>query len=337
MKISSVLYTLLFLLTLLVPASAQFDDIYFNPEEDEDYFAVSRNTYSYNDYEYEEEDGYDQNDRYYDDYDDYDTYYDFYYTSRIRRFHRPYYGFGFFANPYVDLFYYDPFYFDPFRPTVSIYLSTFSYNPWNPWNQWNYNPYFNTGFGNNFFFNNYYGYNPYYNYYPYHNFGPPSYWNYSDEFYGNTQDYYYGPRNSGHGRTQPVSRINRYPIKTVTPDQDEQLRSRESDRSRTPAATRETPDDSNRKSRLTPGTKDKRPTTPRTRTVPDTRRSTDRDNSPSLPRTNNRTRDNNYNSSRQGPTSPPSYQRSTSPATSPSTGGRSGSGRSTSGRSRGGN
>ena len=85
-----------------ISATAQFDDIYFDPDADEYYVAS---------YTEEGGDTYVTEDYYYDDdeYDYYDREYadqDYYYSSRIRRFNRPM-AFGGFYDP----FFYDPFYY----------------------------------------------------------------------------------------------------------------------------------------------------------------------------------------------------------------------------------
>jgi hypothetical protein len=63
---------------------------------------------------------------YYGDSFDYDDYYDYSYSSRIRRFHRPYNGFGYYDPIYTNVYYYD---YDPFFWGNSIYLG---YNWWAP-------------------------------------------------------------------------------------------------------------------------------------------------------------------------------------------------------------
>lgn len=52
------------------------------------------------------------------DYDD--EYYDYYYSSRVRLFQRPYTRFNYYDPVYVDVNYYDPFY-QPGTTTVLIY------------------------------------------------------------------------------------------------------------------------------------------------------------------------------------------------------------------------
>lgn len=117
-------------------------------------------------------------DRYVDDYD-------YNYSSRIRRFHRPARGFNYYSDYYVDRYYYDP----RWGGGYSIYIHSNSWSPyytynsswgWNPYGTYggwsphnNYNPYFNPCCGhfayNNYGFNPNWSnpYNPYYNPFPY--------------------------------------------------------------------------------------------------------------------------------------------------------------------------
>ncbi len=127
------------------------DDVYYNPEKDRVLIQKQRPAKESN--AYYEEGRYDDDNYsagYEDEYDYYNDY-DYYYTSRIRRFHRPYYGFGFFDPVYVDAWHYDPF----LTPgvTMLIYDDYFSYRDWVRWNRWNrfdnwnrWN-YFGSGFG----------------------------------------------------------------------------------------------------------------------------------------------------------------------------------------------
>ncbi|MFZ4426637.1 MAG: hypothetical protein ACOYOO_05720 [Saprospiraceae bacterium] len=127
----------LFFLAAATRSSAQVsDDVYFDPAKDRvqpKYQTSARERYpaegqpgNYSDEQnaYVVEDEYD----YYNDYD-------YYYTSRIRRFHRPYYGFGFFDPVYVDTWHYDPF----LAPgvTVLIYDDLLSNRAFSRWNRWN--------------------------------------------------------------------------------------------------------------------------------------------------------------------------------------------------------
>lgn len=91
----------------------------------------------------------------YSDYNQ-DNYYDYAYSARINRFHRPYYWLNYYDDYYTDLYWYT---FDPLSWGVSIYLG---YSWWYPsyyyrpyyWD-WNYSYggicYFNYRDGNSFF------------------------------------------------------------------------------------------------------------------------------------------------------------------------------------------
>jgi hypothetical protein len=86
-------------------------------------------------------------DNYYQDYNVADDYYDYSFSSRIRRFHRPMYSSNYYGGLYTDYFWYNN---DPFYCGTSIY---FGYN-WNSpyYSYYSYSPYY---------YNNYsaYGYN----------------------------------------------------------------------------------------------------------------------------------------------------------------------------------
>lgn len=99
---------------------AQYDDVYYDPgkvyNKNEDTPPVSEPTYSYSSKNYNPQ--YDQSETGYDttEYDDAtlnDEDYDYYYSSRIRRFHHNYYAPDFYDPFYADAFYYDPYY-DPY-------------------------------------------------------------------------------------------------------------------------------------------------------------------------------------------------------------------------------
>ena len=88
-------------------ASAQYDDIYFDPNNaDEAYAAVELEKY-YDESDYEGKDIEDD--------------YDYYYSSRIKRFNNPYYGFDFYSPAYVNPAYYNPYYAGYGAPGSSIY------------------------------------------------------------------------------------------------------------------------------------------------------------------------------------------------------------------------
>jgi len=137
-KISSFLIAVL-TLSFATVSIAQYDDLYYNPSDDNSSTISS----SYDEYETEEYDEYDYDSEEYDEYEYYDDY-DYQYTSRIRRFNRPYRGFDYYDPIYTEAYYYNR----AFTPGVSIYVgSPFSYNRYRRWNRVNrfngFNPFFN--------------------------------------------------------------------------------------------------------------------------------------------------------------------------------------------------
>jgi hypothetical protein len=83
--------------------------------------------------------------------------YDYYYSSRINRFHRSYAAFGYYAPVFTDSYWYN---YQPFSWGISIYGGGFSagYNfHWPDYygygDYWGYDPYFGSSY--------YFGYNPY--------------------------------------------------------------------------------------------------------------------------------------------------------------------------------
>jgi len=175
--------TLMGLLFLAGSGFAQaYDDLYYDPSK------VKKTVNKQETYTYTDQQGYDnsyaqEDEEYFLDEEDYD----YYYTSRIRRFHRPLYGFEFFDPFYVDMSYYDPFftpgmtvliYDDPYAYRsfyrrnlwrnnwrfntwggINPYRHSFGWNRWDSWNTWGdpwFHPYrsgfsFSFGFGNSWF------------------------------------------------------------------------------------------------------------------------------------------------------------------------------------------
>lgn len=221
-------------------ALAQYDDVYYDPERNNNRtYTERRQVQPKTTPAQTEEYTYDEN------YDDEE--YDYYYTSRIRRFHRPYAGFNYFDPIYVDAYYYDAFarpgvtvliYDDPFGYYGYNRMSRFNrwngwayggwnrFNRFNSWNSWgNYDPYcmwsnpgLSFGFGrwNSFGFNNWnsfgYGFNGSYwgnSWFNTPTWGNNYYYN-NINYYTNNQNndnnrnIYYGPRTGGGGvGTQP--------------------------------------------------------------------------------------------------------------------------------------
>ena len=211
-----------------------YGDIYTVPEVNEEEILENESSplegYSTVD-DYYPEGGYDQNDNsnqpyteqyvdedgktiinnnYYGDYYEDDN--DFAYSSRIRRFHRNNWGWGYYDPWYTNMYYYT---YDPFFWGTSIYAGAWpgwgwntgwGWNSWNVgfgWNNWGWGGGWNGGWGGGLCWNNWgWGWNsPYWNGY---NHG---YWNgFNDGLiagggYYNTYDpysgIYYGPRGGG--------------------------------------------------------------------------------------------------------------------------------------------
>ena len=217
--------TMIAFLMAIVSASAQYDDVYYDPSKDGGTSVSEVQTEptkpADNNYNNQQPDG--TNDKYFDNDEEYDDY-DYYYSSRIRRFNRPMRGFDYFDDCYVSSYNYDPFW-----SGTTIYVgfdSYWDYNRWRRWNSWNYGPSFGYGFGFgpsfgwNYGYNNYYSpwscysYNPYppfgnvyYNNYYYGDYGYGGGWyngggynNGNNNYYGNTV--YYGPRKGGGSLTE---------------------------------------------------------------------------------------------------------------------------------------
>ncbi len=190
---------------------AQFDDLYYNPDTDDDFYTWTDDDSS-DDGDYVGSDDYDDAEYGYEEDDEYD----YYYSSRIRRFYRPYYGFSFYDPVYVDAYYYNPIY--SFGNSTYIYSNSLGYRS-NPWNR--YYSYNSFGYGPGYSpYNNYYGYggNPYgygyggggyssYSSYAggYNPYCPPAFSNpysYTTTSYGSTDNVYYGTRNGSTGTSR---------------------------------------------------------------------------------------------------------------------------------------
>jgi hypothetical protein len=241
--IFSTMLTMILIVAVVMTAQAQYDDVYFDPNRDapasyakgKRYDYTNSNSRSAGEYTYDDKSfDYEESDRSSLQADDE---YDYYYTSRIRRFNRPLYGFNYFDPYYVDVAYYDPF-VTP-GATVLIYdnFNSFgAYNSWRRWNRWNnvnrfstwgwqpYTPFYNnwswnrfnnngfnswdpwlgSSFNNNFAVNNFYGVG---GGYVSNLYCPPAWGNGAGTTYNtvnvinnnnaNPNGTYYGPRSSG--------------------------------------------------------------------------------------------------------------------------------------------
>lgn len=118
-----------------------------------------------------------------------DDYYDYGYSSRIRRFHNPYFGFSYYNNYYTNSYWYD---YNPYNYGVSIY---YGYSFWHPHH---YHPY---GYHHHYSgFHDYYYYNSYYAGLTY-----PTYFNSYDN-----NSVYYGVRQNYNIQKTPDSFANRF-------------------------------------------------------------------------------------------------------------------------------
>ena len=90
-------------------------------------------------------------DNYYSEYDVADDYYDYSFSSRIRRFHRPMYYSNYYGGLYTDYYWYNN---DPFYCGTSIYYGYnwnspyYSYYSYSPYYYNNYNSYYAYGHNN---------------------------------------------------------------------------------------------------------------------------------------------------------------------------------------------
>ena len=100
-----------------------------------------------------------------------DDYYDFSYSARIRRFHRPVWSMGYYGGLYTDYYWYS---YNPYHCGMSIY---YGYNYYDPF----YSPYYS------------FGYSPYYSYYNHHYYGNNHHYNYG---YNHHNDVIYSYNNS---------------------------------------------------------------------------------------------------------------------------------------------
>jgi len=224
------IYLITLVIACVVPAAyAQFDDVYYNPDNYVPRRNAGTTNYPSGNASYINNDA---NASYYDDYD-------FYYSSRIKRFYQPSFGSGFgFYDPYfVDAHYYDSYYSQSdYYPGASIYYSYGSSgcggnSSYYPSHHWGSSPHIQS-IGDNIWFassSNHWGisdgcesYSDYYN--NYFNMGPSPVTNY----YGITNVHivninntsgrgtYYGPRIVGTSGTSPRGPLfNHQPVQPV--------------------------------------------------------------------------------------------------------------------------
>lgn len=173
---------LLFLVFIGISAlqAQHYDDLYYNPQTDYAHFYGAQSDKNNSDRENKDL-AYQSDKKDESNYDDDNDGY--FYSSRIRRFHRParFYYYELWNSPWD---YYDPWFVGPSIGFSNNFYFGYNYNPWNSWgspycyssfyNPWPYHNW-NCGFGNswgmgnNYIINNYYGngwygngWNPYY-------------------------------------------------------------------------------------------------------------------------------------------------------------------------------
>lgn len=204
----------LFLAFISQGIQAQFDDIYYDPDKDSK--PVESRYYE------EDKDGSQDGQKnlshetdpddegYYDDTNGEWEDQEYYYTSRIKRFYRPAYGFGYYDPFYTYNYYYDPYDFDPWYYDRDIYSSSWRFNfytgPIRWSNYYSYRPfwsYWDACYGwNNYhhgYYGSYHGYNTYWGS-PYYYYNSPHYYShnkYRDQDKYADNGYHYGSRRFG--------------------------------------------------------------------------------------------------------------------------------------------
>lgn len=164
------------------------DEIYYSNEDYELNENVQTEVVSENYSDQDSEDA--TEDVYVDEYSS-DDYYDYGYSSRIRRFHSPYIGFGYYHNFYTNSYWYN---YNPYNYGVSIY---YGYDFWHPHYYYPHHYYHNCY--------NYYGLHDYYYNSYYAGLSYPTYFNSYDN-----NSTYYGPRQNFNVQKTPDSFVNRF-------------------------------------------------------------------------------------------------------------------------------
>ena len=192
MKNSHTIFLLVLFLTSCVSTNQVFfsDPNYLSSNEFSSAETINE-AYSKNTSETEDSTLVDEENGEYEEYNN-EYYYDFSYSSRIRRFHRPMFNYGFYSGYYTDYYWYNP---DPFYWGSSIY---YGYGWDSPYYGF-YSPYYS-------FYSPYYSYySPFYNNYSYwhnHGYGHHGHNSYHHHNYDNTYSGFnlnnqtYGPRGS---------------------------------------------------------------------------------------------------------------------------------------------
>lgn len=208
---SSAIFLAFFMFSSFV--NGQYDDVYYDPSKD-------KSTTEYNDKTEQENYNsgvYEKNEVNSESYDDElieDEDYDYYYSSRIRRFHRNYIVTDFYDPYYMNMGFYDPYLNDPFLWGNSIvfsyggYYDPYRFRRWNRYNRWS--PFWNSWD----WCNGYAPYNPAFRY----NYGFYDPWCWNGNWGGGYNNWgwggspYYGWNNggwySGHGNNNQGGWVN---------------------------------------------------------------------------------------------------------------------------------
>ena len=162
------------------------DEIYYSEEDYESNENTQTEIVS-EEYTDQESEDYSQVE-YVDEYSS-DDYYDYGYSSRLRRFHSPYSGFGYYHNFYTNSYWYN---YNPYNYGVSIY---YGYDFWQPhyYSHHHHGPYYHN-------LNSYYYHNSHYAGHSY-----PTYFNSYDN-----NSTYYGVRQNYNVQKTPDSFANRF-------------------------------------------------------------------------------------------------------------------------------
>ena len=177
-------------ITIETTSSGFKDEIYYTTDKYANLAEQNETVVSVGEETTEEE--YSTEEDYVDEYSS-DDYYDYQYSSRLRRFHSPGFGFSYYNNYYTNSFWYSS---NPLHCGVSIY---YGYNFWDPYY---YDPfYYNYAYSSYYhpFYNHHYhhGHHGYYgHYYGLLAHGYPTYYNSYDN-----NSIYYGPRENNKNKT----------------------------------------------------------------------------------------------------------------------------------------
>ncbi|MGC6470063.1 MAG: hypothetical protein ACON4E_02190 [Flavobacteriales bacterium] len=174
-------------ITIETSSSGFKDEIYYSASTYTEK-AIEEESVIQNEENYNTTDESTEVDEYSDEYSS-DDYYDYQYSTRLRRFHGPSFGFGYYNNYFTNSFWYSN---NPYHCGVSIY---YGYNFWNPHY---YDPFYAYSY-HPFYYNSFYHYpTHYHNHYHDHLLSSyyPTYYNSYDN-----NSIYYGPRDNNTNKT----------------------------------------------------------------------------------------------------------------------------------------